>query len=233
MNEGRPARTADVQAAQRGTPSETERARPHEGVGLAAPASPGFASAAQTSAPASPAMQPMGGGPGRGEAPVQVPNAAPAQAASVSPLQAGVTAAPQTGTAAPVVTAAPVAPTSDGPSAPAAAGPGIDASGASGVAAGAGLLVGPGSGVVLAGGGAVGGAPLPLFNPFLARRSQRDARRQTGQPERASGLWAILRVLGWRRRRRGQDAAEPVPSEDEAAATLRAWRAALRRRTGA
>ncbi|MGE7155986.1 hypothetical protein ACQKJ1_19870 [Methylorubrum rhodesianum] len=228
MNEGRPTRTADVQAAQRGTPSETERGRPHEGVGLAAPASPGFASAAQTGAPASPAMQPAGGGPRRGEAPV--PNATPAQAASVSPLPAGVTAAPQAGTAAPFVTAAPVASTSDSLTAPAAAGSGIDASGASGV--GAGLLVGPGSGVVLAG-GAVGGAPLPLFNPFLARRSQRDARRQTGQPERASGLWAILRVLGWRRRRRGQDAAEPVPSEDEAAATLRAWRAALRRRTGA
>ncbi|CAO4155433.1 hypothetical protein LPLAFNJD_LOCUS4443 [Methylorubrum aminovorans] len=229
VNEGRQARTADIQAAQRGTAAETGRAWPHEGVGLAAPASPGFASAAETGGLASLAMQPVGGGPRRGEAPV--PNAAPAQAVSAAPLQAGVTAAPQAGTAAPLVSAAPVARTTENPPAPAAAGAGLDASGASGV--GAGLSLGPGSGIALAGGGGVGGVPLPLFNPFLARRSQRDARRQAGLPERTSGLWAILRVLGWRRRRRGQDGVEPGPAEDEAAAALRAWRAALGRREGA
>lgn len=61
-----------------------------------------------------------------------------------------------------------------------------------------------GAGAVAASGApGVGGMPLTLFNAFLARRVTRGRSRRRGQRSVGeSGLWAILRVLGWQRRRR-------------------------------
>lgn len=73
---------------------------------------------------------------------------------------------------------------------------------------------------VAAGNGApaLGGVPLPLFNPFLARRLGRGPRsRMADRSARGNGFWAILRVFGWRRRRR--DVAlddRPIQENDEA-----------------
>lgn len=110
----------------------------------------------------------------------------------------------------------------DIPPVSAASRPGGEASGR-----GNGAYAGTASALAPAGGTRPGSVALPLFNPFLARRSQR---RLVGLPQRADGLWAILRVLGWGRRKRG---GRSVPELDlEEAATLRAWRAALARRSG-
>ncbi|PIU15899.1 hypothetical protein, partial [Methylobacterium sp. CG08_land_8_20_14_0_20_71_15] len=88
---------------------------------------------------------------------------------------------------------------------PTVAGTGVEAA-----AVAAGLTVGarePAPGRAAPG---IGGAPLPLFNPFLARRMPPRRTRRRGQE--GNGLWAILRVLGWDRR---EDEASEEPAPDE------------------
>ena len=226
-----PTKMADSPPGRHETVSETERQPSRDGAGLAAPTPfgqervPDLRSAAQIEPRTIVAAQ------SRSDTAVASAAVATHQMSAAVPAPMPAAPAGQGGAPSAGIGVADVSRPPAGLSEQRSAGPNA---GSVGPAAGD-FFGASGSGVTPAGASGLGAAPLPLYNPFLARRTERrPPSRTSGAPQRGNGLWAILRVLRWRRNRRG---GAPLETDlpEETAPSERAWLATLiarRRRLG-